>query len=428
MVEHLTEESILLKNATIYDPLSQHNGSQTDLFIEKGQIQKISKNIEASNSKVIDCNGLLVMPALFDIRCSIDEPGNEHKETLETLCFSAASGGFSGIAGLPSSQPVVQNKSAIQFLSNHKVNKLVKIHPLGAATENLSGDELSELYDMKQAGAVGFSNGNNAYSKTNVLYKLLLYTSNLNVPVFSHAEDPYLAQDGQVNESKNTIHTGLKYRPAIAEYSRIQQEIEVAKYANAPLHFSHISCKESVEIIRKAKKEGHQITCDASILHLVLNDAEVLSFDSRTKLLPPLRTNEDRLALIEGLKDGTIDAISSDHHPQNIENKVLEFDYASFGAITLQSFFSLYNEYLSSDLSLDQFINLASVNPRKLLGLDPVIMEENQKAEIAIFDPAESWRLDKNSNTSKSENTPFWNKNLKGRCRALISSNNSIEF
>lgn len=428
MVKHLSEASLLLKNATIHDPLSHHKGSQTDIFIHQGIIKKIGDNLKVSAKRTIDCSNFNVQPAFTDIRCHIDEPGNEHKESIATLCKTAASGGFSDLAGLPATDPVVQNKSAVQFIIRASETELTQIHPLGAVTENLEGNELTELFDLKQAGCIGYSNGNQPYSKTNVLYKVLQYSKNFKLPVFSHSEDPHLAQDGMVNESGATVHTGLKYRPAIAEYSRIQQEIEVAKYANAPIHFSHISCKESVDIIGRAKEEGVAVTCDVSILHLALNDEAVLSFDTNTKLLPPLRTEEDRIALIDGLLDGTIDAICSDHRPQNQENKLVEFDYASFGAISLQGFYAIGQQLEKDGLDADLFIQKSSHQPRSILGLENNTIQEGNTAQLAWFDPNHKWTLNKESNTSLSENSPFWNKELTGKCMGIISGHKTLEF
>lgn len=420
--------SLLLKNATILDPRSPHNGSQTDILIEKGTITKISKKINGNADKVIDATDHLVLPALFDIRCHLNEPGNEHKESIESLCATAAAGGFSGLVTLPATDPPVQNKSAVKYIINRSENELVNLYPLGAATEDLEGNELTEHYDMKLAGAVGFSNANKPYSKSNVLYKILQYARNFSLPVFSHGEDPHMAQGGMVNESNSTIHTGLKYRPSIAEYSRIQQEIEVAKYAESPIHFSHISCAESVDIIRQAKKEGVKVTCDVSILHLVLTDEAVLEFDTNTKVLPPLRTETDRDALKKGILDGTIDAICSDHAPQNLERKQVEFDYAAFGATTLQTFFSNLLRLREEGVNIDELIEKSSHTSREICNLPVITVEEGNEANIAWFHPAEKWTLNKETNVSLSENSPFWGKQLTGSCKGITSGTKTLEF
>lgn len=425
----MSEKSIRIERGILIAPDSEFHRKTIDLFIENGKITEIS---EASISKdadlVISAESKYIMPGMFDLRCQLKDPGLEHQETLESGAAAAAFSGFTGLAVQPTTEPATQSKSQIDYIIQKGKNTLTDLHPVGAATLDLDSEDISEMYDMRSAGAVGFSNGDKAYPSSGVLMRALLYTKEFGGLVMSHAIDGGLMPKSSVNESPTTIHTGLKQQPKLAETSQIKREIDIAAYTGCHIHFSHISSAESVEIIREAQKSGISVSCDVSIWHLIYTDESVLDYDTNYKVSPPFRAEEDRLGLLAGIKDGTIAAIVSDHNPQNIENKRVEFDYASNGINGLQSFYSVYNAHLSKEISLEKFVELTASNPRRLLNLSPVEIGVGSSANLWVADPEAKWTLDKSSNRSKSENNPVFGNELTGKCIFVVNGNKSEHY
>ncbi len=409
----------------IADPGSDYNNRTTDIFISNGIISEIG-TITKSADITIDGKNCIATPGLFDLRSRHGEPGHEQTEDVESIINAAAAGGFTGITTLPDTRPAIQSRAQIEYLLRKAENKIVSVYPLGSTTLDCEGKELAELYDMSQGGAIGFSNGDSPYN-SGALQRALLYAKNFNGLIFSHAEDKNLSNGGFVNESNNTASLGLKHFASHAEYTAVAREIEIARYTNSHLHFSHISTTQSVDLIRKAKSEGLKITCDVSILHLIFTDKALGNFDANLKLMPPLRGEEDKKALINGVNDGTIDCIVSDHNPQCPENKVVEFNYSPFGAITIQTLFSLYNHNLSKDISLDTFIKATSQNPRTILNLPVAKIKENSLANLAIFNTENEWKFNSKTNKSLSSNSHLMGTKLKGQC-ILVANNYSINI
>ncbi|MFT5512521.1 MAG: dihydroorotase, partial [Bacteroidia bacterium] len=411
----LSDNTILIKRGTIIDPTNGLNRQIADILIENGVVTKISKSpISNTNATVIDAKGSFVMPGLCDLRCQLKDPGYEHQEDIRSGAAAAAASGFTALALQPTTDPVIQNKSQIEYIRQLGDKVLPDLFPIGATTLDMASQDITEMFDMRQAGAVGFSNGDNGYKSSGTLTRALLYAKQVGGLIMSHALDSDLASGASVNESAVTIHTGLKQQPDLAETSQIKKEIDIAAYAEAPIHFSHISSGKSVDLIRKAKKEGLNISCDVSIWHLIYTDEAILEYDTNYKVTPPFRGETDRNALIKGVLDGTIDAIVSDHNPQNIENKLVEFDYADFGINGLQSFYSVYNEKLADNIDLETFVERTAFAPRRLLGLTLNSIEKGKKADLWVGNPTSEWQFDKYSNLSKSNNNPAFNSNLKG--------------
>ena len=406
--------SILIKKVKIADSGSTQNSQIVDIFVDNGIILHIGSYNKPADL-VVEGEGLIATPGLFDLRCRQGEPGKEQNEDLESISNVASAGGFTAIACLPDTTPTIQSRAQVEFLLRKANNKLVTIYPIGATTLNCEGNELAELFDMNQGGAVGYSNGDNPYN-SGAIQRALLYSKNFDGVIFSHAEDRYLSNNGHVNESENTMTLGLKYFPAHAEYTSIAKEIEIARYTNSHLHFSHISTLQSVELIRRAKAEKLKVSCDVSILHLIYSDKDLSDFNSNLKLMPPLRSDEDKLALIKGVNDGTIDCIISDHNPHSPESKVVEFNYSPFGAITLQLLYSLHNMHLTKYIKFDVFIQALNKNPRSLLNLSVPKIEVGAIANMAIFAPNLEWKFDRFSNKSLSSNSHLIGANLKGKC------------
>jgi len=413
----LSNSKILIRGGEIIDPRSPFNGQRKDILIEKGKITKIGSRIKAEKKyQVVEAKGCLITPGLLDLRAQFKDPGKEHKEDIISGAKAAELGGFTGVVLQPTTDPVTQTKSGVHYVRSHSQGVLSSIYTCGAATADLLGDEISEMFDMHSAGAVAFSNGDRPFHNSGVLMRALLYCQSFDGLIMTHSEDKHLAANGSVNESESTIGTGLKKRPPMAEYIQVEKELNLLRYTGGRLHFSHISTEQSVAAIRKAKKEGLRVSCDVSIWNLVFNDEKVKTFDSNYKLLPPLRMEKDRKALVKGLKDGTIDAIVSDHNPQNIERKKVEFDYAAFGNSSLQTVYSIYNELLSSELDPEQFVQRASIGPRELLGLELATIDVDKLADLAIFDPNAKWTLNARTSGSKTGNNPFFGNELKGKC------------
>lgn len=418
----MSNTSILLKRGTIIDPSSEFNRVTADILISNGRIEQISKEeINASTDHVFSAEGCYIMPGMLDLRCQLKDPGYEYKEDITSGSNAAAFSGFTALAVLPTTKPVTQTKSQIQYLTKNNQHTLPDLLPIGATTEDMSSEDISEMYDMRMAGAVGYSNGDKAYPSSGALMRALMYSKEFGGVVMSHGLDGTLAGEAFVNESATTVHTGLKQQPDLAETSQIKKEIDIAAYAESPIHFSHISSGKSVAIIREAKKAGLQVTCDVSIWHLIYTDESVLSYDSNYKVTPPFRTESDRLELIKGLHDGTIDAIVSDHNPQNVENKRVEFDYAHYGINGLQSFYSAYNQFLSNDISLEVLVEKTAIQPRLILTQPAAVIAEGQNANLWIANPSRTWTFNKVSNLSKSENNPLFGQELTGKCDFVIN-------
>lgn len=409
----MSAKNYLIKKAKIIGTSDQ---STKDILISGGIIKEIGPAIQvASECEVIDAEGAYVSVGWFDLRCRLSDPGFEEREDIESGANAAAAGGFTEIACLPDTFPIVETKTQIEYIHYQSANLLTKIYPLGAASMQLEGKELSEMYDMHRAGALGFSNADVPFADAGYLLRALMYVKSFNGLIFSHAEDISLSTTGIVNESITTITTGLKTAPRMAESTAIQTQIEVAAYAKSHLHFSHVTTRESVELIRMAKKRGIKITADVALVHLVFTDNVLESFDSNYKIKPPLRSTLDRDALIEAINDDTIDAIITDHSPLTRELKQLEFDFASYGITGFQTFYPMYNQELSEKIALDKFIEKVTVGPRKILGMPIPQIKEQEIANLVVFNPNIEWHLNDNSNYSKSVNSPYYNKKLNGK-------------
>lgn len=423
-------QSYLLKNITVIDPKSKYNGQMGDLGVNNGRIDAFGIDIDESKyDKIIDFSECIVTQAFVDIRCNSSEPGYEQRETLRSLSSCAMAGGFAHVALLPNCQPVRDDKSGIEFVVHQTERLPVNFLPLGAITHNLNSDDLSELYDMKQSGAVAFSNANNPVENIGTMSRALQYAKSFNGLIYSFCEETELCKGAYVAEGPVAVSLGLKGIPQLAEYLRVQRDIELADYHQTRLHISKISTEKSVELIRQAKAQGIQVTCDVAVMNLVLTDEAIMSFDSNLKLNPPLRQANDVKALWDGLADGTIDAICTDHHPQEIERKKVEFEYAANGAITLQIALSLGVEGRNrfhpsmSDQDLLQKFNYGGAS---ILSIDMSPIEEGVKASFTVLNPHKQTILDKKNNLSESDNTYYMDKPLPYFIEATFLSTNCL--
>ncbi len=414
--------NLLIKSATIVDPNSPFDQKVADILIQNGTITQIAPSI-TSNEKMFDAKGKYVSPGFFDLNCNIGELGYETKETLETGTRAAASGGFTGIALMPNTQPPIHSKAEVEYLCNRAKNTLVDVYPLGTISHKREGKDLAEMYDMYLSGAKAFTDGSRPVQDAGLMERALLYTKGFNALVFSYPEDIAIAGKAKVNEGEVSTILGMKGIPSLAEELMIARDLYLAEYTDSRIHFSTISTSRSVDLIREAKAKGVQVTCDVAAHHLVLTDEELKGFDSQYKVKPPLRVQNDLEALIKGLKDDTIDAIVSQHTPHEIEFKDVEFEVAEFGIVGLQTAFSLT---LKAGLDINTIINKFSINPRKILGIEATIIAEGKKANLVVFDAGEDWTYTKENNQSKSSNSPFMGQNLKGK--VLLTINNNQQF
>lgn len=415
--------NVLIKNVLILSPDSTHNNKNVDVRIVNGKISEIGKLHLVNDAEVFEADGACLSPGFFDLNCAFGDPGLETKEDMRTLTDAAMAGGFTGLALLPQTDPVVQSKSQIAYVLNKSIGNLMSIYPLGAISQKLQGKEIAELFDMQQAGAVAFTDGDNPLQDDGFMNRALQYAKGCNALLMVTPENKSIAGNAQINESKNSVLLGMKGLPALAEEMHIARDIFLAKYNDCKIHISCISTSGSVELIRNAKKEGVKITCDVAAHQLVFTEDLLVDFDSNYKVKPPLRAQEDVDALLEGLKDGTIDAICSQHRPEEIEFKDVEFEIAHYGIIALQTVLPLL---LQAKLSPNLIVEKLSVNSRKLLSLKVPTIEVGEFADFVIFDVNKKWVFDQKTNKSKSSNSPLMNKTLIGA--AIYVANNNQQF
>ena len=410
----------LLKSVTIINPLSAFHEQVTDVLITDGLIAAIGTDINENDVEVIDGKGQYLSPGFFDLNVNFGEPGFEAKEDIETGCETASAGGFTGLAIMPNTQPAIHSKAEVSFIVNQSRGNLVSVFPLGCISQQREGKELAEMFDMQQSGAIAFSDGNKAVTDAGLMSRALLYAKGFDALIYSYAEDANIAAKGKMNEGKMSTYLGMKGNPSIAEELMIVRDLYLAEYNDAKVHFTTISTLGSVDLIRKAKAQGIKVTCDVALHHLLLSEDDLIGFDSNYKVKPPLRTAVDINALLEGLKDGTIDAIVSQHTPHEIEFKDVEFEIAAYGIIGLQTVLPLA---LKAGLTLNQLVEKLAINPRNILGLGVPKFEIGEKANVILIDTEASWMYNQESNKSKSSNSPFMNQELKGKITFICNNN-----
>lgn len=415
---------LLLKNANLLNPQQKLNLTATSILIEDGIIKQIGKvdETELKNCKVIELDGKYIVPGFFDMHVHLREPGREDEETVVTGCNSAANGGFTGIACMPNTDPAIDSAEVVSLIKKESANHLVDVYPIGAATVGRKGEILSPMAELREAGVVGFSDDGVAIKTSSLLKRALEYAKMFNLPIIEHCEDESLA-GGSMNESVNSTLLGLTPIPSVAEDLIVMRDILLAEYTDSKVHIAHISTKKSVEMVREAKKKGIKVTAEVTPHHFSLTDDAVKSYDPNTKMNPPLRTKQDVDALLEGLKDGTIDCIASDHAPHSIEEKEMEFEYAPNGIIGLETQIGLAitELYHKKVLSLESLIEKLSINPRRILNLHIPKIEVGEIANFTILDTDAVWTVDKKKFFSKSINTPFDKKLLTGKPVGVIN-------
>jgi len=420
---------ILIKQAKIIDSSSKHNNKICDILINNNKIEKIAKKIQIDpDTKIYKNDNLHVSQGWLDMHVNFGQPGFEQRETIENGLNAAAKGGFTEVLLMPNTSPSIDNSSMIDFIKGFSKRNVVNIQVAGNLTVSQEGKNIVEIHDMKNNGCIAFTDDKRSIQNNELMKIALLYIKNSNALIMNFPNDSKIQKNGVINEGKISTQLGLKGIPNIAEEMMLDRDITLCNYTQSKIHESYISTEKSVEKIRKAKDEGINITSDVALHNIFLTEEKVNNFDTRFKVLPPLRTKKDNKAIIKGLKNGTIDVITSDHSPFEVETKKIEFDNAEFGIIGLESAFGLINKNLEKHLTLNQIIEKISNNPRKILGLKNNSIEEGNNANITIFNPKTKWKFKEEDIISKSKNSPFIGEELKGKALAIYNNNRFKEL
>ncbi len=415
--------NILLQKATIIGAHSAFHQQIKDILIIDGVITTIADHINEDNAQVIKGNNLHVSIGWLDIFADFAEPGNEHRETLKTGSNAAAAGGFTDVMLVPDTNSVVDSKSQIEFLIQRSKELPVTIHPIGAVSKNLEGNQLSEMYDMHNSGAVAFSDGRKSIQQSGLLVKALQYVAAKNATIIQIPNDKSISCGGLIHKGITSTQLGLPGIPSMAEEIMVARDIALLEYTNSALHFTGISTLASLNLIKEAKKRGLNITCSTTPYHLLFCDEDLKNYDTNLKVNPPLRGRTDMLAMQEALKNGDIDCVASHHNPQTWDDKICEFEYAKNGMITLQTLYSNLNGLLNDT---SQIIDILSVKNRTIFDLNIPKIEEGYQASLTIFEPNTEFIFEENLIQSKSKNSAFIGKKLKGKVIGIVHKNNIV--
>jgi dihydroorotase len=410
---------LLLKNARIFDGTTESRGQ--DILIRDGIIEAIGDHLSTpQGTEIWESADLCVSPGWLDVGVYAADPGYEHREDMASAASAAAAGGFTAIACFPNTAPALHTKSEILYVKNKSMGLPVQYYPIGAISQSCEGKDLAELFDMHTAGAVAFSDGKRAVQDAGLLLRALQYAQAFNGLVINVPHHKTIAAGGQMHEGVMSTTLGLKGLPALAEELMVQRDLSLLEYSEGRLHIHLVSTAKSVALIRAAKYAGLPVTASVAVVNLCFTDEKLVDFDSNWKILPPLRSQTDTEALLDGLLDGTIDFICSNHTPWHEEAKNLEFPYAEFGMIGLETVFALCRTYLRKKLKINDLVDKMSLAPRRILGLPISKIAPGEPAELTVFDPDFEWIMEVQNIRSKSRNTPFVGKKFKGKVLGVV--------
>jgi dihydroorotase len=413
--------TVLIKNGIVIDPTNNINAAK-DILIIKGIIESIEPpgkldTVNLNNPQIIDAKGCIVCPGLIDMHVHFREPGFEYKETIESGCQSAAAGGFTSVAVMPNTNPVNDNRSVTELiLSLAKSKGGIKVHPIGAITQGLAGKRLSEMADLRDAGAIAFSDDGCPVMNSELMRRAFEYSKMFNLPLIQHSEMLDLTEGGCMNEGAVSTELGLKGMPTEAEDIMVYRDIALLEKTGGRLHVAHISSGNSVDLVRHAKAKGLPVTCEVAPHHFTLTDEAVRGYDTNTKMSPPLRSNKDIEKIKEGLKDGTIDIIATDHAPHDITDKQVEYQNACFGIVGLETALPLSLKLVDEKiLSMSDAIRKLTATPAQIFNLDAGNLSIGKEADVLIFNPDIKYSIDVSKFHSKSKNSPFDGWKVKGK-------------
>ena len=415
-------KNLVLKNGTIIDP--HHKKTiHGDVWIKNGTIAGVGGFKAPKSSETVDCSGKVITHGFCDLHVHFREPGREDKETLQTGSLAAMAGGFTRVCVMPNTNPPLDSPESINFIREKAENCPIHIHPIGAVTKSQDGNDLTEMGLMYQEGAVAFSDDGLPIQDGAMMRIALEYATLMDVPIINHAEDVCLRAEGVMHEGRVSTHLGLPGNPDLAESAMVHRDLELAEFTGARLHVPHVSSAKAVHHIREMKQKNKNVTAEVTPHHIFFNDDALTSFNTHLKVAPPIRTEEDRRALIQAVKEGTIDCIATDHAPHTIEDKETTFDLASFGMIGLESCFGAVHKVLMDQegLQLEDVIALLTAKPRAIMGFDPDLFTLGRAAEINVIDADKEWTFEREHVRSRSINSPFYGEPLKGKVELTIS-------
>lgn len=417
------KEKILIKNGRVIDPANRIDAVM-DILIDNGKIIEIGKKLQTPNSELqtIDASGKIITPGLIDMHVHLREPGYEYKETIKTGTEAALAGGFTSIACMPNTKPVNDNQSVTDFiLDKARKEGVVNVYPIGAITKGLKGEELSEIGELKSSGVVAITDDGKPVMNSELMRRGMEYASMFDLPVISHCEDLKLSEGGVMNEGFVSTELGLKGIPDTAEVVMVARDIALAELTGAKLHIAHVSTRGAVSSIREAKLRGVNVTCETAPHYFTITEKEVIGYDTNAKMNPPLRTEDNLKAIKEGLRDGTIDVIATDHAPHEVSEKEVEFDRALFGIVGLETALPLTLKLVHDGvISISEAISKLTINPARILGLNKGTLSVGSDADITIIDPDKEWQVDVTKLKSKGRNSPFQGWRVKGAVEVVI--------
>jgi dihydroorotase len=408
----------ILKKVQIICPLSSHHEKVRDILIEDGIIQQIESEIDVKDAVIIHHNHAKVSLGWVDVFAHFCDPGEEYKENLSSGSHAALAGGFTDVFLIPNTNPSIDSKTKIEYLK--QASNLINLYPIGAISQRMEGKQLAEMYDMKLSGAIGFSDGLMPVQNSGLLLKALQYVKTFDGTIIQMPDDKAISQFGLMHEGEVSTRLGLTAKPAIAESLQVTRDIELAAYTNSKIHFTGISTRRSIELIREAKQKGLKVTCSINPLHLIFTDENLNTYDSMYKVNPPFRSHDDVTALLAGIHDGTIDCFASHHMPQDWDAKRCEFEYAKAGNINIQTIFQTL--LLSNQIDISTIIRMLSVTPRNIFNLNAQNIEVGKDACLTVFQDDIEFEYNLKNNQSLSSNSPFLERKLKGKIVAVLNN------